>query len=207
MEQTNWWKIAFMALVALALFFGGFFIGRQREVNAEPQIEYIELPPIHDSIPKPVPYKVVEPADTLNIIMTCIKEGLYSELFPEKKDTIYITADDTVKVLKDWATERYYSEVLFDSDTLGRFSYDATVKYNRMTSFEYTFKPMQRQVTETVTVTRKYLPYIGAGLSTDGSLMAQGGMFFRQDAGFGLQYQYNTKLNQHSVGAMFLYMF
>ena len=207
MEQTNWWKIALIALVALALFFGGFFIGRQKEVNVKPQIEYIELPPIHDSIPKPVPYKVVEPADTLNIIMTCIKEGLYSELFPEKKDTIYITPDDTVKVLKDWATERHYSEVLFDSDTLGKFSFDAAVKYNRLMSFDYTFVPVQKQTETTIKTTRRYLPYLGAGMALNGSIMAQGGMFFHQDAGFGIQYQYDPKLKENTVGAMFLWMF
>jgi hypothetical protein len=132
---------------------------------------------------------------------------LLAELFPEKKDTVFITKADTAAVLKDWATERLYSETLFDSDTLGKFSFDAAVKYNRLASFDYTFVPVQKQTETTIKTTRMFLPYLGAGMSLNGSIMAQGGMFFHQDAGFALQYQYDPKLKQNSVGGMFLWMF
>ena len=209
MNEKNWWKIAVIVIAALALFWGGFYIGRQRdpEVITKTEIKYVELPPIHDSISKPVPYKVVEPVDSMNIIMEAKMSGLLAELFPVEKDTVYITKADTAAVLKDWATERLYSETLFDSDTLGRFSFDAAVKYNRLASFDYTFTPVQRQTETTIKTTRKFLPYFGAGIATDGALMGQGGMFFHQDAGFAVQYRYDTKLKQNSVGAMFLYMF
>lgn len=210
MVEKNWWKIAVIVIAALALFWGGFYIGRQRdpEVITKTEIKYVELPPIHDSIPKPVPYKVVEPVDSLNIIMEAKMSGLLAELFPnEGKDTVYVTKSDTSAVLRDWATERLYSETLFDSDTLGRFSFDAAVKYNRLASFDYTFVPVQKQTETTVKTTRRYLPYLGGGLATDGSLTAQGGMFFHQDAGFAVQYRHDTKLRQNSVAAMFLWMF
>ena len=209
MEQ-NWWKIAVIVIAALALFWGGFYIGRQRdpEVITKTEIKYVELPPIHDSIPYPKPYKVVEPVDSMNIIMEAKMSGLLAELFPnEGKDTVYVTEKDTTAALRDWATERRYKETLFDSDTLGRFSFDAMVKYNRLASFDYTFIPVQKQTETTIKTTRKFLPYLGAGIATDGALMGQGGMFFHQDAGFAVQYRYDTKLKQNSVGAMFLYMF
>ena len=207
--EKNWWKIAVMVIAALALFWGGFYLGKKRdpEVITKTEVKYVELPPIHDSIPKPVPYKVIEPVDSMNIIMEAKMSGLLAELFPERKDTVFITKADTAAVLKDWATERLYSETLFDSDTLGKFSFDATVKYNRLASFDYTFVPVQKQTETTIKTTRMFLPYLGAGMSLNGSIMAQGGMFFHQDAGFALQYQYDPKLKQNSVGGMFLWMF
>lgn len=209
MEQ-NWWKIAVIVIAALALFWGGFYLGRSRdpEVITKEVVKYVELPPIHDSIPYPKPYKVVEPVDSMNIIMEAKMSGLLAELFPnEGKDTVYVTEKDTTAALRDWATERLYSETLFDSDTLGRFSFDAMVKYNRLASFDYTFIPVQKQTETTIKTTRKFLPYLGAGIATDGALIGQGGMFFHQDAGFAVQYRYDTQLKQNSVGAMFLYMF
>lgn len=208
-NKTNWWKIAVIAIAAIALFGLGFYIGRQREpeVITKTEIKYVELPPIHDSIPKPVPYKVIEPVDSLNIIMQAKMSGLLAELFPIEKDTVYVTKADTSAVLKDWATERLYSETLFDSDTLGRFSFNAAVRYNRLASFDYTFVPIQKQTETTIRTTRKFLPYAGAGLDTRGAILGQGGMFFRQDAGFAVQYRYDTKLKESAVGAMFLWMF
>ena len=133
--------------------------------------------------------------------------GLLAELFPEKKDTIYITKADTTAVLKDWAKERLYSETLFVNDSLGCFKFDAAVRYNRLKSFDYTFTPVQKEAETTIKTTRKFLPYLGAGIATDGALIGQGGMFFHQDAGFAVQYRYDTQLKQNSVGAIFLYMF
>lgn len=210
MNEKNWWKIAVIVIAALALFWGGFYLGRSRdpEVITKEVVKYVELPPIHDSIPYPKPYKVVEPVDSMNIIMEAKMSGLLAELFPnEGKDTVYVTEKDTTAALRDWATERLYSETLFDSDTLGRFSFDAMVKYNRLASFDYSFIPVQKQTETTIKTTRKFLPYLGAGIATDGALIGQGGMFFHQDAGFAIQYRYDTQLKQNSVGAMFLYMF
>lgn len=210
MNEKNWWKIAVFVIAGLALLGFGFYLGRMRdpEVIVKTEIKYVELPPIHDSIPKPVPYKVVEPVDSLNIIMQAKLSGLLAELFPnEGKDTVYVTKEDTTLVMKDWATERKYKETLFDSDTLGRFTFDASVKYNRLASFDYTFVPVQKQTETTIKTTRKFLPYIGAGFDSGMGILGQGGMFFHQDAGFALQYRYDTQLKQSTYGGMFLWMF
>ena len=210
MNQPNWWKIAVIIIAALALFGLGFFIGRQRdpEVIIRKKIEYVELPPIHDTLYKPKPYKVIEPVDSLNIIMEAKLSGLLAELFPnEGKDTVYVSKGDTAAVVKDWASERRYKETLFDSDTLGRFSFDATVKYNRLANFDYTFVPIQKQTETTIKTTRKYLPYIGAGFDSGMGVLGQGGIFFHQDAGFAVQYRYDTQLKQSQFGGLFLYMF
>lgn len=212
MESSfNWWKIAVIAIVAAFLFGLGFYLGRKKDpdVIIKTEVKYVELPPIRDSIPYPVPYEVIKPIDTANIIKAVIRDGLYSELFPEKivSDTIYITKEDTATIIKDWATERRYQETLFDSDTLGRLSVDATIKYNRMSNLGYIFTPIQKQTETTVRTTRKFLPYLGAGFDTNSAIIGQGGMFIHQDAGFALQYRYDTQNKQNAVGGLFLYMF
>ena len=210
MEEKNWWKIAVFIIAGLFLLGLGFYIGRQREPETiiKTEIKYVELPPVHDTIDKPVPYKVVEPADTADIILACIKSGKFEELFPKQPgDTVYVTQQDSAAVIKDWATERLYSEILFDVDTLGKCVVDASIQFNRMQNMSYTFTPIQKQTETTVKTTRSFLPYLGGGLNTAGTFMAQGGMFFKQDAGFGVQYNYDPKTKTNSVGALFLWMF
>ena len=209
--QKKWVKIAGIVLAALLLVALGFYLGRKREpdVIVKTVTEYVELPPIHDTIDKPVPVKVKVPADTADIIRACIRDGLYAELFPEKEitDTVYITKEDTTAILRDWASERLYSETLFDIDTLGRCTFNAAVQYNRLTNLNYTFVPIQKQTEITTRSVRTFLPYVGAGLTINQMYMAQGGVFFKQDWGFALQYMYdaNTKLNTY--GGMIMYMF
>lgn len=210
-KKANWWKIGVILAFIVAAFIGGFYLGAKREpeVIVKEKIKYVELPPIHDSIPKPVSVYVREPADSLNILLALIEEGRYQEFFPEKvRDSlIYVTKEDTAAVIRDWATERLYSETLFDSDTLGRFDFNARVQYNRLENFDYTFKPIQKQTETTIKTVRTFLPYAGAGLDLGGSILVQGGAFIKQDAGFGIQYRYDTKHKEQAVGAMFLYMF
>ena len=209
MNETNWWKNAVLIIAALLIFALGFYIGRSRELEVITKTitEYVELPPVHDTITNPVPYKVVEPVDSLNIIMEAKMSGLLAELFPERPDTVYVTKQDTAEVIKDWATERNYAETLFDIDTVGRFSFDATVKYNRLINFDYEFNPVQKQTETTIRTIRTFLPYLGAGLDTQGAVIGQAGMFIKEDAGFAVQYRYDTRLRQNSVGALFLWMF
>lgn len=210
MEQTNWWKVAVLVIAALAFFGLGFYIGWKKdpEVVTNTVIKYVELPPVHDSIDKPVPVYVVKPTDTVNVIMAAKMSGLLAELFPPTPaDTVYVSDKDTAAVVKDWGTERFYAETLFDSDTLGRFDFNAKVQYNRLENFAYNFVPIQKQTETTVKTTRKYLPFVGAGLNTSGTFNGQAGMFFHQDAGFSVQYNYDPKEKESSVGASFLYMF
>ena len=210
MEKTNWWKIAVLVIGVLAIFGLGFYIGRKQEPETiiKTEIEYVQLPPVHDSIPYPVPYQVNVPADTADVIKAAKESGKYADLFPiQPGDTAYVSKEDSSAVIRDWGTERLYAETLFDSDTLGKVDINAKVQYNRLEHLDYTFTPIQKQTTNTVRVTRKFLPFIGAGLNTAGTFNGQGGMFFNQDAGFAVQYNYDPKDKSSSVGASFLYMF
>lgn len=209
--KVNWWKVGGIIGLVLLVFGFGFYLGKKKdpEVIIKTEIKYVELPPVHDSIDRPVPVYIKKPADSLSILKDLIKSGKYSEYFPEKiRDSIvYVTKEDSAAVIVDWATERLYKETLFDSDTLGRFDLNAKVQYNRLQGLDYNYKPMQQQSNTIIKTTRKFLPYLGAGVDTNGGLMGQGGMFFSQDAGFAVQYRYDMNTKNNSVGAMFLYMF
>lgn len=210
-KERNWWKTGVLIASAVLLLGIGFYIGRQREPETiiKTKIEYVELPAIHDSIDNPVPVYIKQPADSLDILLTLIKSGRYAEYFPERvRDSlIYISKEDTAAVIRDWASERIYKETVFDSDTLGRFAFNAKVQYNRLQNFDYTYNPVQKQVETTTRTVRTFLPYVGAGLDLNGSVMAQGGIFVKQNAGLAIQYRYDTKLKEHAAGALFLYMF
>jgi len=210
MGKINWWKFGVIAVMLAGMFCFGFYVGKQREpdVIIKEKVKYVELPPVRDSIKVPTPYYVNRPVDSVNVLLALIESGKYAELFPEKvRDSIYVTPADSAAVIRDWATERMYAETLFDADTLGKFTFDASVQYNRLQRFDYTFVPVQKQTETTIKTTRKFLPYVGVGLDTGSSLIGQGGMFFKQDMGFAIQYRRDIKQKENAVGAMFLYMF
>ena len=206
---SGWWRFGVWMATIIGAFVLGFYFRAKTEPEIKEKIKYVELPPVHDTISNPVPVYVKAPADTLNILLALVQSGRYQEFFPERvRDSIvYLTEKDTAAVIRDWATERTYSETLFDNDTVGTFKFDAKVQYNRLENFDYTFVPRQKQTETIIYRPRKYLPYAGAGIDTGGSVIAQGGMFFKQDAGFGVQYRYDIRHRESSVGGLFVYMF
>ena len=112
------WKILFYATVIIGIFILGFYLGRKTIDKPETKIEIQYLPGevIRDThyVDKPViSYK---PVDTLGIIQQCIKDGIYSELWPTKTVTEYVEVSkaDTTAIMNDWATKRCYTEELFN---------------------------------------------------------------------------------------------
>ena len=177
----------------------------------EPVIEYIEAEPIHDTIKQPgKPYKVVIPADTLDIIKQCIADGLYKELWPE--NIVEVHVDTIGSILRDWATERSYKETLFDSDTLGTCVVDVDVKYNRLNSMSYEFTPIVRNVEHQTFVVKKWSPFVSAGaMFGAGNEMPEkigeigGGLFYNERVGAELKYQRSfTTKNDYLGGSILL---
>ena len=159
---SNIFKYGFYLLALGIVFATGLFTGRKTVKIPEPieKTEYITSDPIHDTLWLDKPYLVKKPADTLGIIEACIRDGIYKDLWPEKLVTEYITKDDTTAILSDWATERRYKETLFDSDSLGRCSVDATVKYNRLNSLEYEYIPVNKVTTNTIYTAKYFAPFV-----------------------------------------------
>lgn len=212
------YKYIIVAIVVILVFLLGLYIGRKTvKITESVHTEYITLPPIHDSIEVHSPIKSVSP-DTAKIIQDCVRNGLYAELFPykEKTDTIY-TERDTAAVLKDWATERRYTENLFDEDTLGTCEIDIKVQYNRLSSIGYTYRPIQKHTELTVINEKMFEPFLGAGVTigidkrnnklTEG-ISVQGGAFIKQNYGVSIQYQYMFgDIHIHEITGHFIYKF
>lgn len=218
-KNINWKNIIAYSIVVIVILLIGFFAGKfTTSIKVKIETEYIQLPPIHDTVIKPAPASVRPPIDTAKIIQSCINSGLYSELFPYKEgssDTTY-TSKDTAQIMYDWATTRTYSETLFDIDTVGKCDLAITIQYNRIDTIEYTYIPIQKQTTITKERISLVKPFIGGGVSIAGDANkrltpgfdAQLGLFIKEKYGLSLQYQYLFgDIQNHVVSAQFLYLF
>lgn len=213
----NFKKIISYIVIVIILLLIGFFIGRKTaEERVTVETEYITLPPIHDTVPTPYPVHVKRPIDTASIIQDCAKKGIYSELFPYKKetDTVY-TSIDTAQIIYDWASVRKYKETLFDIDTIGKCEVDISLQYNRLDTMMYTYTPIQKETKITKENIRTISPFIGIGASTSvypsgevgkhTSADIEVGLFIKEKYGVGLKYQYEILNGSHNVGGMFYY--
>lgn len=201
-KKSNFWKILVFAVLTAAIFASGFFIGRKTiEIPEEKPPVYIQLPPVHDTIDREKIKLVKEKIDSEKFIENCIASGKFYELFPEKiKDSIIvIDKTDSTKIVKDWMTERYYADVLFDSDTLGRFEYNAKVQYNQLMSFGYNYTPIQKQQTFVQNNIKKFSPFVGVGMTTLPSFELDLGAFINDSWGFGVTGKYNVKSQMQGI--------
>ena len=214
--EENFWKTLLVVVALIGVWAFGFYMGRETVKDPKSQIitEYVKGDTVRDSILCPVPYKVTEPVDTMNIIKQCIKDGVYSELWPQKTVTEYIeiTKSDTTAMLKDWATKRYYKETLFDSDTLGTCCFDAEVQYNRMRVLNYTYIPITKTTTQINHTIKAFSPFVGAGAmfntdTKDPMLNASVGFFIKEKYGLELNYQHDFMSKNDLVGGTILYKF
>lgn len=217
--EINKWKIIAYIIAIIGILFLGFYIGRTTVKEKEPItiIKYEKGEEIHDSIPYPEPYEVIKPIDTANIIKDCVKNGIYYELFPEKTvvEYIEITKEDTTRIIEDWATKRLYKETLFDIDTLGTCTIDATVQYNRLSLLEYSYIPITKSVETTLYNVKLFSPFIGGGVigfpykgGFDLGFSIDGGFFIKEKFGMKLQYGHVFDVEKHDIiSASILYKF
>ena len=201
-----------LVIIAFAIvFYLGVRVGKKEVLdNIVTNTVYVPSEPIHDSIPVLIPVKEIIPPDTLNIIKECVKKGIYSELFPEKivDNIVYVPDIDSTAIVQDWATTRYYSETLFDSDTLGSCTVDATVQYNRLSNLKYKYSPVVKYNQVLYTEKERALsPFVGAGISTPVGLTGQVGVFVKDDWGVSLTYNRDFIHKTDNFGLMCLYKF
>ena len=79
------------------------------------------------------------------------------------------------------------------------------MQFNRLSSYNYTFSPVVKQVT-IVQSKPKYSPFFGLGVSTLPSISATAGLFYG-DWGGAFNYQYDYISKKHIIGSMFLIKF
>lgn len=204
MSRKKICKALLHLLITLVIAAAGFILGRQHYEKGTTTVitHYIQLPAIHDTIIVKEPKYVKLPTDTAKIIQQCINDGIYTELFPEKivEKEIFLTSEDTLAIVIDWASERTYSETIIDNDTIGRIDIEANVQYNRLKSIEYDLKLYQK---ETNTITNKkpmFEPFLGASVLTNGNGMVELGTFVRQNVGMSLIYDRDMTNNKNAFG-------
>lgn len=207
-QGGGWWKLVLILLLMVGAFFGG----RKSMGNVEP----IEQPPIYIpgdtvkiEVPKPVPVSVKVPADTADIIAECVASGKYWELFPEKvRDSIsYVPIpQDTLEIIRDWATARMYEEKVFDVDTLGTATVKALVQYNRLEMLSADVVPAVKNVPYIIPP-KKISPFVGAGFNSASCVSVSGGVFVNEKWGGLVTYQKDINAKTNIVGAEILYKF
>lgn len=213
-----WWEkhkknIITAIIIFVVSFILGFVYGWIQNKNRyiyKVETEYVQGESIIDTVYFEKPYKVVEPIDTADIITQCVRDGVFFHLFPEKvRDSIiYVTREDTTKIMADWASKKYYDGTLFDDNERGKFTYDIEVQYNELKNMDYSFTPVQKVVTNNVTKVKRYSPFVGLGVSTNSSLSGALGVFIDDSWGasingsYMIQYRENEPLTKYNVGLM-----
>ena len=167
--------------IVVVAFVAGFFLGR-KTIDAEEKIEYVKGETIHDTIVINEPTFVEIPAKPKYIY---------------KHDTIvvdniqYISEKvDTSAIIQDYILMRTYEFNVFDSETLGKFDVKQQIGYNKLLSFDYTFTPITKQVTQFREPV--FTPFVTAGYSTNQSVLLGGGFYYKN---IGLEYNMNVSTN------------
>lgn len=213
------YQLIFVGVSVIIFGLFGFYLGRKtiKEPKPRTEIVYIKGETIIDSIPYPVPKYVVKPSDTADIIMACVRDGIYTELFPERVVTEYIeiSKKDTTDIIRDWGTKRMYSETLFDIDTVGKCVVDASVQYNRLSLLSYRYTPITKTVTITENRVKLFSPYVGFGMLIKNDFSAytnlmpmfNAGFFIKEKYGINLQYVRDFGTTNNIYGVSLQYKF
>ena len=170
-----------IAIVVVA-FVAGFFLGR-KTIDVEEKVTFVKGETIHDTIVINEPTFVEIPAKPKYIY---------------KYDTIvvdniqYISEKvDTSAIIQDYILTRTYEFNVFNSDTLGKFDVKQKIGYNKLLSFDYTFTPMTKQITQYREPL--FTPFLTGGYSTNQSVLLGGGFYYKN---IGLEYNMNVSTDR-----------
>ena len=179
--MNSYLKIA----IVIVAFVVGFFLGR-KTIDVEEKIEYVKGETIRDTIVINEPTFVEIPAKPKYIY---------------KHDTIvvdniqYISEKvDTSAIIQDYILMRTYQFNVFDSPTLGKFDVKQQIGYNKLLSFDYTFTPITKQVTQFGEPV--LTPFITMGYSSNSTVSVGLGGYYRH---LGLEYLFNVPTNNLDV--------
>lgn len=178
-------KLYLKIVIVVVAFAVGFFLGR-KTIDVKEKIEYVKGETIRDTV--------------------VINEPTFIEI-PSKPEYIYkydtIVVDniqyvsekvDTSAIIQDYILTRTYEFNVFNSDTLGRFDVKQQIGYNKLLSFDYTFTPATRQITQFKEPT--FTPFVSMGYSTNSTVFGGVGAYYRR---LGVEYLINIPTNQIEV--------
>lgn len=106
---------------------------------------------------------------------------------------------------RDWHLERKYSEVLIDSDTLGRAVLNLTITKNAIKDLECTYSPVQKVVTKLVTPKKRLGGYSVFNVTNANTTLAIGGRY--GSLGLHVAGGYDYKQAKPIIGAGMLFLF
>ncbi len=171
--MNSYLKIA----IVIVAFVVGFFLGR-KTIYVKEKITFVKGETIRDTIVISQPTFVEIPSKP---------EYIY------KYDTItvnnihYISeVVDTASIIQDYILMRTYEFNLFNSPTLGKFDVKQQIGYNKLLSFDYTFTPVTKQVTQFREPV--FTPFVTGGYSTNQSILVGGGLYIKH---IGVEYNFN----------------
>lgn len=216
-SKNNIWSIILCIVLIIGILGVGFYMGR-KSINTKPKVEikYIKGDTIKDTIYLPTPVRETIPIDTINFIKQIIADGMYKELWPERVITEYVevTKQDSTEIINDWMTKRYYSEQIFNNDTIGNCTINAEVQYNRLRLIDYTYNPITKEVTNTHYKVKTFSPFLGGGYMVnpwddirDPIITVNGGIFIREKYGLQVQIMHSLKTKNDYIGGSFIYKF
>ena len=171
--------------IVLVAFVVGFSLGR-KTIDVEEKIDYVKGETIRDTIVISQPTFVEIPSKPKYIY---------------KYDTIvvdniqYISEKvDTSAIIQDYILMRTYQFNVFDSPTLGKFDVKQQIGYNKLLSFDYTFTPVTKQVTQFREPV--FTPFITMGYSTNKTMLGGLGAYYRR---LGVEYLINIPTSQIEI--------
>ena len=170
-----------IAIVVVA-FIVGFFLG-SKTIDVKEKVTFVKGETIHDTIVINEPTFLEIPAKPKYIY---------------KYDTIvvdniqYISEKvDTSAIIQDYILTRTYEFNVFNSDTLGKFGVKQQIGYNKLLSFDYTFTPITKQITQYREPL--FTPFVTAGYSTNQTVLLGGGFYYKN---IGLEYNMNVSTDR-----------
>lgn len=121
----------------------------------------------------------------------CKKEQIFRQSPGNDSLPIYRAVyADYIKIRKDHVS-------IFDIDTLGTLTLDATIQFNRSHGYGYDFKPKIKTINNNFKPKPiTFIPFLSSSYSTT-DYLGMGGGFFYHNLGF--EYQYQIDLRQNNI--------
>jgi hypothetical protein len=185
-------KIIIAFIAALAFWFFGFVIGK-KAMTKEIKTECVKGELIKGSISSFEPIKEETPKFP---VLPTISEIIYRDT-----GSVIVQKVDTTAIIAEYEKKRYYSELLFDSNT-GKLEIDLTTQYNKLTGIDYRFTPIH--TVRTIEKKRVWIPFVSASYSTLNYFSAGGGMFYHD---IGINVRYITDFNRKGIDIGLIYKF